>query len=47
MYLWRAFLVWLVIIFAESVHGALRQILLAPLIGDFPARRIAFSSEWR
>jgi hypothetical protein len=42
MYLWRAFLVWLAIIFAESVHGALRQILLAPLIGDFPARRIAF-----
>ena len=42
MYLARAFLVWLVIIFAESIHGTLRQIFLAPLIGDFPARRIAF-----
>lgn len=42
MYLFRAFIVWLIIIFAESVHGTLRQIFLAPLIGDFPARRIAF-----
>lgn len=42
MYLARAFLVWLVIIFAESVHGTLRQLFLAPLVGDFPARRIAF-----
>jgi hypothetical protein len=41
MYL-RAFAVWLIIIFAESVHGTLRQLLLAPLIGDFKARRIAF-----
>lgn len=42
MYLVRAFSVWLVIIFVESVHGTLRQIFLAPLVGDFPARRIAF-----
>lgn len=42
MYLGRAFLVWLLIIFAESVHGTLRQIFLAPVVGDFPARRIAF-----
>jgi hypothetical protein len=42
MYLSRAFIVWLVIIFAESVHGTLRQLFLAPLIGDFPARRVAF-----
>lgn len=42
MYLVRAFSIWLLIIFAESVHGTLRQILLAPLVGDFPARRIAF-----
>jgi hypothetical protein len=41
MYL-RAFAVWLIIIFAESVHGTLRQFLLAPLVGDFTARRIAF-----
>ena len=30
--------------FAESVHGTLRQLFLAPLIGDFMARRIAFFS---
>ena len=42
MYLVRGFLVWLVIVFAESVHGTLRQIFLAPVIGDFPVRRIAF-----
>lgn len=30
------------IIFAESVHGTLRQLFLAPLVGDFTARRIAF-----
>ncbi len=42
MYLVRALAVWLLIVFAESVHGALRQIFLAPLIGDFAARRIAF-----
>jgi hypothetical protein len=42
MYLVRAFLVWLVIVVAESVHGTLRQLFLAPLVGDFPARRIAF-----
>lgn len=42
MYLARAFAVWLVIIFAETVHGMLRQIFLAPVVGDFTARRIAF-----
>lgn len=42
MYLLRGFLVWLAIIFAESFHGTLRQLFLAPLVGDFPARRIAF-----
>lgn len=44
MFLIRALAVWLIIIFAESVHGTLRQILLAPLVGDFTARRIAFFS---
>lgn len=38
----RAFTIWLLIIFAESVHGTLRQLFLAPLVGDFTARRIAF-----
>jgi len=42
MFLVRSFLVWLLIILAESVHGTLRQLFLAPLIGDFSARRIAF-----
>lgn len=42
MYLARGLAVWLVIMFAESVHGTLRQIFLAPAVGDFTARRIAF-----
>lgn len=42
MFLGRAFLIWLLIILVESVHGTVRQIFLAPLVGDFPARRIAF-----
>ena len=44
MYLLRAFLIWLVIIFAESLHGTIRQLFLAPLVGDFSARRIAVFS---
>ena len=35
----RAFAVWLLIVVAESVHGTLRQLVLAPLIGDLPARQ--------
>jgi hypothetical protein len=42
MHLVRGVLVWLVIMFAESVHGTLRQLFLAPAVGDFTARRIAF-----
>jgi hypothetical protein len=42
MHLIRGFLVWLVIMFAESVHGTLRQFFLAPAVGDFTARRISF-----
>jgi hypothetical protein len=34
MYIFKALAVLLVIIFAESVHGTLRQLFLAPLIGD-------------
>lgn len=37
----RAVIVWLLIIGAETVHGILRTIFLAPLVGDFPSRRIA------
>ena len=36
----RALLVWLVIIVAESVNGTLRTLYFAPVIGDFPARRV-------
>lgn len=44
MYLLRGFVVWLVIIGAETVHGILRQVFIAPIVGDFPARRMAFYS---
>ena len=37
---WRALVVWLVIMTAETVHGVLRQLLLVPLVGDLPARQI-------
>ena len=37
----RAFAVWLVIIAAETCHGILRNIFLAPITGDFRARQIA------
>jgi hypothetical protein len=40
----RAIAVWLAIMAAETVHGILRQAFLAPLVGDFPARRITFFS---
>lgn len=42
MYLARGLAVWLLVMFAESVHGTLRQNFLAPAVGDFTARRIAF-----
>ena len=41
MFLFRALLVWLIIIGVETVHGILRGLFLAPLIGDFQARRIS------
>jgi hypothetical protein len=40
MFLIRAFLVWLVIIAAETIHGILRGVLLVPIVGDLPARQI-------
>ena len=37
---WReAILVWLLIIVVESVHGVLRNLFVAPAIGDFEARQ--------
>lgn len=41
MFLLRALAVWLLIVCAESVHGVLRTMLLAPLVGDFHARQIS------
>ena len=40
MYLLRAAAVWLVIMAVESVHGTLRELFLAPLVGDLRARQI-------
>jgi hypothetical protein len=38
--IWRRGLaIWFLIIFAESIHGTLRELLLAPRIGDLTARR--------
>jgi hypothetical protein len=40
MRLGRAITVWLILMGAEFVHGALRTLFLAPLVGDFRARQI-------
>ena len=37
----RGFVVWLLIIFAETIHGITRTLLLKPLIGDFRARQVS------
>ena len=37
----RVLLAWCAIIVAESVHGTLRELLLAPRIGSLPARQLA------
>jgi len=37
----RGFIVWLLIIFAETIHGITRTLLLEPLIGDFRARQVS------
>lgn len=37
----RGFLVWLVIVFAESLHGTARRFLLEPYVGEFRASQIA------
>ena len=42
MYILRALAVLLIIFFAESIHGTLRQLFLMPLVGDFTARQISF-----
>jgi hypothetical protein len=35
----RALVVWLVLVVVESIHGTLRQMLIAPHLGDFRARQ--------
>jgi hypothetical protein len=37
----RVLAVWAVIAVVESVHGTLRQLFLAPLVGDLPARQLS------
>lgn len=41
MYIVRAFLIWLIVMAAETVHGTLRQLFLAPLLGDLRARQVS------
>lgn len=36
----RVILAWLLIIAAESVNGILRELFLAPVMGDLPARQL-------
>lgn len=36
----RALAAWVGIAIAESMHGTLRQLWLAPIVGDLPARQI-------
>ncbi|MEQ1903769.1 MAG: hypothetical protein ABL888_06270 [Pirellulaceae bacterium] len=36
----KAIIVWLIIVAAETLHGILRQLYLAPQIGDLPARQV-------
>lgn len=36
----RAFVVWLIIITAETAHGILRGLILVPQVGDLRARQI-------
>jgi len=40
----RAVAVWLVLIFAETLHGATRRMLLKPYVGDLRARQIGVFS---
>lgn len=38
---WRRTLVaWLLIVVAESVHGTIRQLWIAPMMGDLPSRQL-------
>ena len=41
MFLLRALAVWLIMMFVEFIHGVLRAMYLAPLVGEFQARQIS------
>jgi hypothetical protein len=36
----KALAVWLLIVIVESIHGIIRQLFIAPVIGDLPARQV-------
>ena len=40
----RVVAIWLIILFAESVHGVLRGLSLVPIVGDFRARQLSVFS---
>jgi hypothetical protein len=40
----RGLAIWLVIVFAESLHGTARRLLLEPQVGDLRARQISVFS---
>ncbi len=40
MFLLRAIAVWLILMVAETIHGTVRTLFLAPWIGEFSARRV-------
>jgi hypothetical protein len=37
---YRAIVVWMLIMLAETGHGAIREVFIAPMIGDLPARQL-------
>lgn len=40
MILMRAFVVWLAIIAVETIHGIIRSLFIAPIMGDLPSRQL-------
>ena len=36
----KALLTWFLIVIAESIHGTLRELFVAPILGDLPARQL-------
>lgn len=40
----RTLLVWLLLMAVETLHGTLRTLFLAPVLGDAPARRVSVAT---